>query len=208
VRPLTIGFDLDMTLIDSRPGIAATWEALAAETGVPVDAAAVVNRLGPPLELELARWFPPEHVPAMGERFRALYPALAIEPTVALPGALEAVSAVRRHGGRVVVVTAKHEANAQLHLDHLGFDVDALVGFAWAEAKGVALRAHGAQVYVGDHVGDVAGARMAGAVAVGVPTGPISADGLRDAGADVVLTDLTEFPDWLDEHVRLGQVAG
>lgn len=30
---LTVGFDLDMTLIDSRPGIAAAFQALSAETG-------------------------------------------------------------------------------------------------------------------------------------------------------------------------------
>ena len=34
VRPLVVGFDLDMTLIDTRPGIAAVWDALSAETGV------------------------------------------------------------------------------------------------------------------------------------------------------------------------------
>ena len=33
-----VGFDLDMTLIDSRPGIAATYRALTAKTGVHVDA--------------------------------------------------------------------------------------------------------------------------------------------------------------------------
>ena len=33
---LVVGFDLDMTLVDSRPGIVATLEALRAETGAPV----------------------------------------------------------------------------------------------------------------------------------------------------------------------------
>ena len=37
-----VGFDLDMTLIDSRPGIAATYRALSEETGVPVDIDAAV----------------------------------------------------------------------------------------------------------------------------------------------------------------------
>ena len=34
----TVGFDLDMTLIDSRPGIAATYQELSARTGVAIDA--------------------------------------------------------------------------------------------------------------------------------------------------------------------------
>jgi uncharacterized protein len=36
-----------------------------------------------------------------------------------------------------------------------------------------------------------------------VPTGPVPADELREAGADVVLPDLRDFPGWLDDHVLL-----
>ena len=48
--PLVVGFDLDMTLVDTRPGIAAVLDALAAETGVEIDRTAAVGRLGPPLD--------------------------------------------------------------------------------------------------------------------------------------------------------------
>ena len=41
-----------------------------------------------------------------------------------------------RHGGRVVVVTGKYGPNARLHLDHLGLDVDELVGWLWGPAQG------------------------------------------------------------------------
>ena len=201
MQPLVVGFDLDMTLIDTRPGIAAVWDALSAETGVPIDSAAAVSRLGPPLDDELALWFPEEQRAAAGDRFRALYPALAVAPVETLPGAHEATAAVRRHGGTVVVVTGKYEPNARLHLDHLGLDVDHLAGWLWGPGKADALLEHGATVYVGDHVGDIEGARAAGAVSVGVPTGPVGADELRAAGADVVLADLTEFPAWLDGYV-------
>lgn len=198
---LTVGFDLDMTLIDSRPGIRAAYQALSAETGTFIDADAAVTRLGPPLDQELAHWFPAARIPAMAERYREIYPAHAIEPTPAMPGAREAVDAVRALGGRAIVVTAKHEPNARLHLKHLGIEPDAVIGWLWAEAKGTALREHGAQVYVGDHVGDVRGARAAGALSVVVPTGPCPAPQLREAGADVVLNDLTELPGWLAGYV-------
>ncbi|MEU2725213.1 HAD family hydrolase [Streptomyces smyrnaeus] len=192
----TVGFDLDMTLIDSRPGIHATWRRLAAETGVAIDADLIVTRLGPPLVQEMAYWFPEEEIPAMAERYRALYPDHAIEPTTALPGAREALEAVRAAGGRTLVVTAKHGPSAKLHLDHLGLAPDVLVGELWAEGKAEALTAHGAAVYVGDHVGDVRGARMAGARSVAVATGPCDESELAEAGADVVLPDLTAFPGW------------
>jgi uncharacterized protein len=207
VTQLVVGFDLDMTLIDTRPGIAAVWDALAAETGVGIDSADAVSRLGPPLDEELARWFPAERIAQMGERFRALYPGLAVEPTPLFAGARAAIDAVHRHGGRVLVVTGKYAPNARLHLEHLGLDVDELAGWLWGPAKAEALLEHGASVYVGDHLGDIEGARAANAVSVAVPTGPISADDLRAAGADVVLDDLDGFPAWLDEHVLKSRLA-
>lgn len=196
-RPLTVGFDLDMTLIDSRPGIRAAYRALSAETGVWIDADLAVTRLGPPLEQELAHWFPDDRIPEMGDRYRELYPAYAISPTPAMPGAREAVAAVQAMGGRAIVVTAKHEPNAAMHLAHLGIEPDEVIGWLWAEAKAEALREHGARVYVGDHVGDVRGARTAGALSVAVPTGPCDEHQLRAAGAHVVLPDLDAFPAWL-----------
>ncbi len=196
----TVGFDLDMTLIDSRPGIRACYQALAERTGTYIDADQAVTRLGPPLAEELIRWFPAEAVPAMADLYREMYPAIAIGPTPALPGAREAIAAVRTAGGRALVVTAKHEPNAKLHLEHLGIEPDAVVGDLWAEQKAQALREHGAGVYVGDHLGDIRGARAADALSVAVATGPYGMDELAAAGADVVLTDLTQFPDWLASY--------
>ncbi|MFF8384890.1 HAD family hydrolase [Streptomyces kanasensis] len=194
--PLTVGFDLDMTLIDSRPGIRATYLELSARTGVWIDAELAVSRLGPPLEHELAYWFPEDRIEEMVAAYREIYPTHAIEPSLALPGAGDAIQAVRAAGGRSVVVTAKNEPHARLHVTHLGLEPDEVVGWLWAEAKAEALRAHGATVYVGDHLGDIRGARAAGALAVSVATGPYDEEALRAAGADVVLPDLTAFPAW------------
>ncbi|MFJ4666849.1 HAD family hydrolase [Kitasatospora purpeofusca] len=199
--PLTVGFDLDMTLLDTRPGIRATYLALSAETGTAIDADLVVTRLGPPLLDELRNWFPAEELDAVAHRYRTLYRDHAFAPTVALPGAHAALDAVRAHGGRVAVITGKYEPNARLHLEHAGLHADALVGDLWAETKGVALREHGATVYVGDHLGDIRGAKHADAVAVGVATGPYGTEELLAAGADVVLPDLTAFPAWLEGHL-------
>jgi phosphoglycolate phosphatase len=194
--PLTVGFDLDMTLIDSRPGIAATYRAVAERTGVYIDVEAAVSRLGPPLAHEMANWFAPEQVDGAVTLHRSLYPAHAIEPTHRLPGAAEALAAVRAAGGRVIVVTAKRATLARLHLDHLDLPADVLVGDAWADGKTAALREHGASVYVGDHIADMAAARAAGAVGVGVTTGPCDAGALTSAGATTVLPDLRAFPAW------------
>jgi len=83
----------------------------------------------------------------------------------------------------------------------LGVSVAAVVGDLWSTGKAVALQEYGAEVYVGDHLGDITGARAADAWAVAVATGPISAADLAAAGADVVLEDLTRFPGWLGSYL-------
>lgn len=198
---ITVGFDLDMTLIDSRPGIHACYLALAERTGTHVDADLAITRLGPPLEEELINWFPAEQVAATADLYREMYPTIAIAATPALPGAREAITAVQDAGGRAIVVTAKYEPNAKLHLEHLGIQPDAVIGNLWAEAKAEALREYAASVYVGDHQGDIRAARAADALSVTVATGPYGADELGALGADVVLTDLTRFPAWLTGHL-------
>ncbi|MDH6119639.1 phosphoglycolate phosphatase [Kitasatospora sp. GAS204A] len=197
VTPLTVGFDLDMTLIDTRPGIKRCYDLLAAETGTAIDSDLVVSRLGPPVEQELANWFPAEAIQTVADRYRALYAEHGIEGSTALPGAHEAIAAVRRHGGRVIVVTGKYEPNARRNLDAARLPVDGLYGTVFGAQKGAVLRAEGASVYVGDHLGDIEGARVAGALAVAVATGPYAAAELAAAGADAVLPQLTAFPRWL-----------
>ena len=192
---LTVGFDLDLTLIDPRPAVAAVAAQLAVEERVDVDVDLWTSRIGPPLEQELAHWLPAERVAPAADRFRALM-AEATPLLTLLPGAAEAVAAVRAAGGRAVVVTAKSEALARTALDALGVEVDAVVGWRWAEAKADALREHGAAVYVGDHPGDVRAARAAQALCVGVGTG-----GVEPEGADVRLVDLTGFPEWFADHL-------
>ena len=202
--PLVVGFDLDMTLIDTRPGFAACLAALGEETGVEFDIPALVSRLGPPLDLMLAPYFPDadqSFLDGLIDRFRELYPTIAVPPTQAFPGAHDALAAVRAHSGSTLVITGKYEPNARLHTDALGFDVDRIVGSVWGPGKGPVLAEHGASVYVGDHVHDVEGALAAGIHSVSVLTGGCDEDELVRAGTHTVLPDLTEFPAWLDAHI-------
>jgi len=198
---LVVGFDLDLTLLDARRGIVATFAQLTARTGVPVDGELAASRLGPPLETELAHWFPADEISAAVALYRELYVDHAVPVSEAMPGAVAAVEAVRRAGGRVVVVTAKADWLARASLDVIGIEADVVVGQRWASGKGDAIREHGVDIYVGDHEGDVIGAHAGGALSVAVPTGPCDEASLRAAGADVLLPGLAQFPDWLAETV-------
>jgi phosphoglycolate phosphatase len=195
---LTVGFDLDMTLVDSRPGIVASMDALSRETGVAIDSGVTIARLGPKLEWELAQWFPADQVEHACERYRAYYwDNCTGDGTLLLAGADAAIEAVRTRGGRVVVVTAKSEPLAHRCLATVGIAVDAVVGHAHGDEKRDAILAYDASVYVGDTVTDVRSACDAAATAVGVTTGPDDAATLLEAGAHIVLDSLEQFPDWL-----------
>jgi phosphoglycolate phosphatase len=195
---LTVGFDLDMTLVDSSPGIRAAMKALAQETGVPIDVDVVIARIGPKLETELAQWFPADQVEHMAERYRAHYWDHCVgDGTLLLPGARAAVKAVQSRGGHTVLITAKTEALAIRCIGSVGIQVDAVVGHVHGDEKRDALIEHAAGIYVGDTVTDIKSALDASVIAVGVTTGPDDARKLLAAGADIVLTSLEEFPDWL-----------
>lgn len=192
-----MGFDLDMTLLDTSTGVAETLRVLAEEEGVQIDAEGVLARLGNPWSEVIVRWFPEDRVEHVTARFRDLFLDHGLESCRPMPGAAEALDAVRSSGIRPVVVTGRYEVTARACLARVGFDLgDDLVGSVFGVAKGGVLRAAGAVAYVGDTPADVEGAHAAEAVAVSVPTGPATGDELRAAGADVVLSDLVEFAPW------------
>ena len=196
---LIVGFDLDMTLVDSRPGIRASMAALEQETGVPIDVDVVIDRLGPKLEWELGQWFPAEQVAHACKRYRAHYWDHCVGTgTIALAGAHEAIDAVRKRAGRVVVVTAKSESLAHRCIKSVGLKVDVVVGHVYGDEKRDALIAQGATIYVGDTTTDVQSAVDASVTAVAVTTGPDDTTELLAAGADVVLDSLEHFTAWLE----------
>ena len=202
MAPLVVGFDLDMTLIDSRPGVIASFDALNRALGTAVDGEAIAARLGPTLESEMAVYFPADEIDAVCDRYREIYAELGPPGSSLLPGAAAAVASVRDRGGVTLVITAKFEANAHLCLAHVGIQVDHVIGWRHGPQKGETLKEHAAQIYVGDTIPDVEAAHLAGAHAVAVPTGPVSAADLHAAGAHTVLTSLEDFPAWLEAFVQ------
>ncbi len=208
---LVVGFDLDMTLVDSADGIVATLtrahhQVTGGVEGLQVSRELAWPLMGYPLDRIITELMPGVDVDLLADTYRSLYPSTGLSWNTLLPGVHEAFAAIRGAGGRVLVISAKSEPGVHAVLDSLGlleekYRPDLIAGGRFGTAKGELLEAEGAGVYVGDHVGDVAAARFAGAVSVGVSTGPVSAAQLLAAGADVVLDDLLGFPGWLSGHL-------
>ena len=191
-----VGFDLDMTLVDSAAAIVDAVRHTCSFYGVSVDEGRVRTGLGLPLDQVFPDFIPTVPYAAALGVYRERYLEVGIGLTLPLAGAAESMAVVRASGGRVLVISAKHAHHVAASLSAVGLVADHIVGERFGAAKGEALVEFGAAVYVGDHIGDVAGALAAGAVAVGVPTGPTSRQELLAAGAHVILTSLIEFPAW------------
>jgi phosphoglycolate phosphatase len=192
-----VGFDLDMTLVDSAEGIVLSVQHVISQYGIDADGDEIRSTIGLPLDHVFPRWLPEEPYDVLLAAYRAHYRVNGIPLTRPMPGAAEANAAVRERGDRVLVVTAKYGAVASLALEAAGLDADEIVGDLFAEGKATALREHDAWAYVGDHPGDVRAARSADVISVVVPSGPTSLAELSAAGPDVVLPDLTHLPEWL-----------
>jgi phosphoglycolate phosphatase len=191
-----VGFDLDLTLIDSRASILDSFRAVALGTGASLDLDAIEARLGLKLENELAYWFDSGQIAAAAALYRAHYVEIAPTTTTVMPGAHESLAAVTRSGATSVVITAKHASSVGPCLEATGLRADQVFALAHGPEKAVILREIGASIYVGDTPADVLAACAAGTVAIGVTTGAFDAAALTEAGADVILATLEDFPAW------------
>lgn len=201
--PLTVGFDLDLTLVDSHERIIGSYIRALRDLGVEVSAEDLVPHLGIPLKHTAAAVAPAIDADALVLRYRHYYDEPDAPQTLPMPGAAEALRCVRAAGGRTVVVSAKFTPAVHRALDEAGLTelVDVVYGELFAEDKATALIAEGASIYVGDHPGDMAAARAANSYAVGVTTGANDEFALGAAGADLALPDLDTFADWLPQHL-------
>jgi phosphoglycolate phosphatase len=185
-----IAFDLDMTLVDSRPVSQRALERLVCEYGAQLDIDTLMSAYG----LPLPRWLPAN---IDGALFRTLQ-AQDIALAVAMPGAGAALAAVRQAGARVVVVTSAPLAIAIGVLEVAGLVVDGLYPDVWGAQKVKPIRAENCWAFVGDHPDDMHAGRQAGVIAIGVNSGT-----RRPIGAQIELEDLTAFPSWLAKRCAL-----
>ena len=107
VDGLVVGFDLDMTLIDSADAITATMAAAIAASpggeGVRITRDKVWPLVGLPLEATVATLAPTVDPGVAVREYRDRYASIGAPMVTLLPGAPEAFAAVRETGGRSVV---------------------------------------------------------------------------------------------------------
>jgi phosphoglycolate phosphatase len=211
-RQYAILLDLDGTLIDSRPGIAASCEAALRALGhTPDPAFDVTPLIGPPLPQVIARLlhgYGDHRIDAGIKAYREHYADIGLHMATVYPGIAHAVRRLSADA-QCFVATSKRRAFAERIVGSLEF-ADVISGTYGTEPDGslddkaqliaTVLRHEqldrGGAIMVGDRAHDVIGARANGLRAIGVLWGYGSREELTAAGADrlLVAPDALAFP--------------
>lgn len=187
-----VGFDLDLTLIDTRPAFLVAFARLRERTGIDIPPEAL-GSIGLPVREMCGPWVAEERIGEAIEILAAAFMGEGLPHLSPLRGAPALVDDIREAGGRVVVVTSRREEVARAFLRATGIAVDAVCGGVTGERKAEPLRGFGVAAYIGDHPLDMVGATAAEVRAIGVTTGSHDASALLAAGADRVVTSLLEL---------------
>jgi phosphoglycolate phosphatase len=202
-------FDLDGTLIDSAPDIAAALNrTLGAHGLAPLPVAAVATMIGDGARVLLARAFAAHGLTPAGTQLEQAtrtylddYQANLAVATRAYPGVAETLAALGGEGWRMAVCTNKPEAAARAILGHLGL-AERFAAIGGGDSFPVrkpdpahlaaTMRAAGMAraVMVGDHANDLLAAHGCGIPCIWAAWG-YTAD---DPGADGVSEDFTALP--------------
>ncbi|MDE2357633.1 MAG: HAD-IA family hydrolase [Alphaproteobacteria bacterium] len=176
-------FDLDGTLVDSEPGIRASYRAVMRELGHDPDRLDLTGLIGPPLEDGMAKVLAREGDTRVAEGvrlYREHYGREGLFETRLYPGIVDMLDRLAKDHARLFVATSKQTAFARRILEHLGL-APHFVAIQGAEPGGVErkadvigalLAAHDLPepltLMVGDRHHDVDGARAHGLATIGV----------------------------------------
>lgn len=189
---MTVGADLDLTLIDTRDATALALKEVNATCGESIDIEDFLSRLGLPLRDEFARFMPADRVTAAVTVFRTTFLDHGLYHLTPLPGATDLADQLRDSGRRLVVITSRVPQIAHACLDAIGLPANVVVGDVTGLQKAQPMIEHQVEIYLGDHPLDLHGAQAAGVPAIGVATGTHTRDQLLAAGANWVVDSLAE----------------
>lgn len=204
MRFRTVLFDLDGTLIDQFRAIHRCHAHAMRSIGLPEPTYVQVKAaVGRGVEDAIATLAGPGNVARLLPLVLEHWRKTGLDDAALLPGAREILESLRARGVPCAALTNKRGPDARAVCAHLGLssllvDIFGAGDTPWLKPRREfadhALRTLGAEAsstaLVGDSIHDVATARNAGLVFIGVTTGTHTAGELRAAGAAVLCPDL------------------
>ncbi len=201
MKPKTLIFDLDGTLVDSSPDIIASFQETLKAQGHSEPPYAEVKRLiGRPLREMYACYAEEEQLDSLIAAYREHYPKHFVDNSSLYPNVLELLEALKMRGFACVVATTKASMMAKPFCDALGLSpflnhVQGTDDFPAKPAPDVIFKAleaiKGEGIWmVGDTTHDIEAGRAAGLDTYAVTWGTHDAATLQTAQPTVVKNDL------------------
>jgi phosphoglycolate phosphatase len=185
--------DLDGTLIDSRPGIAASCEAMLRALGhAPDPSFDITPMIGPPLHSVIGRvlaLYNDDRVEAGVAAYREHYGAIGLHQAEVYPGITDTLPLLAARA-RCFVVTSKRTVFATRIVEAIGFSP--MFGGVYGTEPDGSL--DGNTIMVGDRMHDIIGAQANNLRAIGVLWGYGSRTELEQAGAAALARYPSELP--------------
>ena len=188
----SVGFDLDMTLVDSMKSIRETLLEVLRYYKVDIDTHVLDKSVGLPVKDSLVDWVGSKHIDAY-ELYKNIYQKSGYMHSKALPGAKEILTQLISNGYEVIIITAKNKKSAEIQLHYLNLPYTKIYGEVFGKGKTEALKYEKCLVYVGDHIEDFKSAQQAGTKFIGVTSNP-SQTLLQDSNGNfAIIKNLSEL---------------
>lgn len=199
-------FDFDGTLMDSEPAIISSFMHVFEIYATPEEFTdeRKTEVLGPPLDVEMRKFFPNEDVNEVLEEYRSFQEQHLHELMKPMKGAVELLTWLKKEGYPVGIVTIRHSKSLERILREFGLEhyFEVLVtGDDHVKSKpapdGIlyAMEQLGCSesIYVGDSISDLLAGRNAGSTVIAALTKIEKEQSLIDFGPDHAVYDLGEI---------------
>lgn len=201
-------FDLDGTLTDPMTGITKSVQyALKKQGIIENDLWNLTKFIGPPLKESFQKFYgmSKEEAQKAVEDYREYFSPIGIFENIVYDGMEEMLTKLKKEGMRLCVATSKPEEFAKRILEHFQLEEyfefvgGALMDGRTNKAEVIAyvlseIKAEKEQtIMVGDREHDILGAKKNGIESIGVLYGYGDKNELQDAGADLIVEDVTQL---------------
>jgi len=208
-------FDLDGTILDTKPGVLGSVKKALKELSFPIPSdERLEGFMGPPLDKGFSEvcGLDAETTKIATNIFRRYYENGEMFNAKPYDGIPELLADLKEAGCRLFVATSKYELFAQIVIKHFGLDryFDAIAGapknisIPWLKKDSINKALEGISdvnrdntIIVGDRKYDAAGAKSAGISSVGVLFGYGKLDELEASGFDKIVEDIAALRNYL-----------
>ena len=195
----TIGFDFDMTLVDTSKSLIATLRQIFPDKNILQDNNFSSKLSGLPLDQILLHFCHNENLHRFRKEFMTAYENIGIRESRLLSGSIPALEIVRQYGFEPVIISAKSRKNLTKLIKHFDLPVKKIYADKHGIEKTKAMIVEKNILYVGDQESDVSAAHAVPIEAL-IITGN---SGVTETHAEWQIANMSLFPHWFKAWVGI-----